>query len=53
MKAVGKTTRPFRHDLDQTPYGYTGKVRNRFKGLALVDRVAEELWTRFITLYKK
>ena len=45
MKAVGKTTRPFRYDLDQTPYGYTGKVRNRFKGLALVDRVPEELWT--------
>ena len=53
MKTVGKTPRPFRYDLDQIPYGYTGKVMNRFKGLGLVDRVPEELWTRFITLYRR
>ena len=45
MKKVGKTTRPFRYDLDQIPYNYTVEVRNRFKGLALIDRVPEELWT--------
>ena len=45
MKRVGKTTRPFRYDLNQIPYDYAVKVRNRFKGLDLVDRVSEELWT--------
>ena len=45
MKKVGKTTRPFRYDLNQTPNNYTVKVRNRFKGLDLIDRVPEELWT--------
>ena len=45
MKKVGKTTRPFRYDLNQTPYDYTVEVRNRFKGLDLIDRVPEELWT--------
>ena len=44
MKRVGKTTRPFRYDLNQIPYDYTVKVRNRFKGLNLIDRVPEELW---------
>ena len=44
MKKVGKTTRPFRYDLNQIPYDYTVKVRNRFKGLDLIDRVPEELW---------
>ena len=44
MKKVGKTTRPFRHDLNQTPYDYTVEVRNRFKGLDLIDRVPDELW---------
>ena len=44
MKKVGKTTRPFRYDLNQIPYDYTVEVRNRFKGLDLVDRVPEELW---------
>ena len=44
MKRVGKTTRPFRYDLNQIPYDYTGKVRNRFKGLDLIDRVPDELW---------
>ena len=42
---VGKTTRPFRYDLNQIPYDYTVEVRNRFKGLDLIDRVHEELWT--------
>ena len=45
MKKVGKTTRPFRYDLNQIPYDYTVKVRNRFKGLGLIDRVPDELWT--------
>ena len=44
MKKVGKTTRPFRYDLNQIPYDYTVEVRNRFKGLDLLDRVPEELW---------
>ena len=42
---VGKTTRLFRYDLNQTPYDYTVEVRNRFKGLDLIDRVPDELWT--------
>ena len=41
----GKTTRPFRYDLNQIPYDYTVEVRNRFKGLELIDRVPDELWT--------
>ena len=45
MKEVGQTTRPFRYDLNQIPYGYTVEVTNRFKGLDLVDGVPEELWT--------
>ena len=45
MKKVGKTTRPFRYELNQIPYDYTVEVRNRFKGLDLRDRVPEELWT--------
>ena len=45
LKKVGKTTRPFRYDLNQIPYDYTVEVRNRFKGLDLVDRVPDELWT--------
>ena len=44
MKKVGKTTRPFRYDLNQFPYDYTVEVRNRFKGLDLIDRVPDELW---------
>ena len=44
MKKVGKTARPFRYDLNQIPYDYTVEVRNRFKGLALTDRVPDELW---------
>ena len=45
MKKVGKTTRPFRYDLNQILYDYTAEVRNRFKGLDLIDRVPDELWT--------
>ena len=44
MKKVGKTTKPFRYDVNQIPYDYTGEVRNRFKGLDLIDRVPDELW---------
>ena len=44
MKKVRKTTRPFRYDLNQIPYGYTVEVTNRFKGLDLIDRVPDELW---------
>ena len=44
-KKVGKTTRPFRYDLNQIPYDDTVEVTNRFKGLDLIDRVPEELWT--------
>ena len=43
MKKVAKTTRPFRYDLNQIPYDYTVEVRNRFKGLDLIDRVPDEL----------
>ena len=45
LKEVGKTTRPFRYDLNQILYDYTVEVRNRFKGLDLIDRVPDELWT--------
>ena len=45
LKKVGKTTRPFRYDLNQIPYNYTVEVRNRFKGLDLIGRVPKELWT--------
>ena len=45
MKKVGKTTRPFRNELNQIHYDYTVEVRNRFKGLDLIDRVPDELWT--------
>ena len=44
MKKVGKTTRPFRYDLNQIPYDYTVRVRNRFKGLDFIARVPEKLW---------
>ena len=45
LKKLGKTTRPFRYDLNQIPYDYTVEARNRFKGLDLIDRVPDELWT--------
>ena len=44
LQKVGKTTRPFRYDLNQIPHDYTVEVRNRFKGLDLIDRVPDELW---------
>ena len=50
MKKVGKTTRPFRYDLNQILYSYTLEVKNRFKGLDLIDRVPEELWTEVCDL---
>ena len=46
MKIAGKTTRPFRYDLNQIPYYYTVELRSRFKGLDLIDRVLEELWMK-------
>ena len=46
LKKLGKTTRPFRYDLNQIPYDYTVERTNRFKGLDLIDRVSEELWTK-------
>ena len=46
LKKVGKTIRPFRYDLNQIPYDYTVEVTNKFKGLGLIDRVPEELWTK-------
>ena len=44
MKKAGKTTRPFKYELNQIPYDYTVEVRNKFKGLDLIDRVPDELW---------
>ena len=44
LRKVGKTTRPFKYDLNQIPYDYTVEVMNRFKGLDLIDRVPKELW---------
>ena len=53
MKKVGKTTKPFRNDLNQIPYNYTVEVTNRFKGLDLIHRVPEELWIEVKTLYRR
>ena len=53
MKKVNKTTRPSRYDLNQIPYDYTVEVTHRYKGLDLIDRVPEELWTKFVILYKR
>ena len=53
MKEVWKTTRPFRNDLNQIPYDYTVEVRNRFKGLDLIDRVPDELWTEVCDIVKE
>ena len=51
---MGKTTRPFRYDLNQIPYDYTVEVRNRYKRLDLIDRVPDELWMEvFVTLYRR
>ena len=53
MKKVGKTPRPFRYDLNQIPYDYTVEVRNRFKGLDLIDRVPDELWMEVHDIVKQ
>ena len=53
LNQVGKTTRPFRYDLNQIPYDYTVEVRNRFKGLDLIDRVPDNYGRRFVTLYRR
>ena len=55
LKKVGKTTRPFRYDLNQIPYDYTVEVRNRFKGLDLIDLIKSMMnyRRRFVTLYRR
>ena len=53
LKKVEETTRPFRYDLNQIPYDYTVEVRNRFKGLDLIDRVPDNYGMRFVTLYRR
>ena len=53
MKKAEKTTRPFRYDLNQIPNDYTVEVRNRFKGLDLIDRVPDNNGWRFMTLYRR
>ena len=53
LKKVGKTTRPFMYDLNQIPYDYTVEVRNRFKGLDLIDRVHVNYGQRFMTVYRR
>ena len=53
LKKVGKTTRPFRYDLNRIPYDYTVEVRNRFKGLDLIDRVSDKLWTEVHDIVQK
>ena len=53
MRKVGKTTRPFRYDLNQIPYDYTVEVRNRFKGLDLIDRMPDELWMEVLDIVQE
>ena len=53
MKKLGKTTRPFRYDLNQIPYDYTVEVTHRFKGLVWTDRMAEELWMEVHTIVQE
>ena len=53
LKKVGKTTRPFRYDLNQIPYDYTVEVMNRFKGLGLIDECLKKYGQRFVTLYRR
>ena len=53
MKKVGKTTRPVRYDINQIPNDYTVEVRNRFKGLDLIDRVPDELWMEVCDIVKE
>ena len=53
LKKVGKTTRPFRYDLNQIPYNYTVEVTDRFKGLDLIDKCPKNYGQRFVRLYRK
>ena len=53
LKKVGKTTRPFRYDLNQISYDYTVEVRNKFKRLGLIDRVPDELWTEVCNIVQE
>ena len=53
LKNVGKTTRPFKYDLNQIPYNYTVEVTNRFKGLDLIDRCLKNYGRKFMTLYRR
>ena len=53
MRKVGKTTRPFRYDLNQIPYDYTVEVRNTFKGLDLIHRVPDELWNEVLDIVQE
>ena len=53
LKKVGKATRPFRYDLNQIPHDYTVKVENRFKGLDLIDRVPDKLWTEVLDILQE
>ena len=53
QKLTGKTARPFRYDLNQIPYDYTVEVRNRFKGLDLIDRVSDKLWNEVRDIVKE
>ena len=53
LRKLGKTTRPFRYDLNQIPYDYTVEATNRFKALDLVDKVPEELWTEICTIVQE
>ena len=53
IKKVGKTTRPFRYDLNKIPYDYTVEMRNRFKGLDLIDIAPEELGMQVVTPYRR
>ena len=53
LKKVGKSTRPFRYDLNQIPYDYTVELRDRFKGLDLIDKVPDELWTGCVMLFRR
>ena len=53
MKKIGKTARPFRYDINQISYDYTVEVRNRFKGLDLIDRVPDELWNEVFDIVQE
>ena len=53
LKKVGETTRTFRYDLNQIPFDYTVEVKNRFKGLDLIDRVPEELWMEICNIVQE